>query len=142
MTKPLLKIVYSAQTHTTGGREGRTISSDGHLDIALSLPQSMGGSGGATNPEQLFAAGYSACFLGALKFQAGIKDVLVPDDVSIDATVELGPTGECFGLAVSLSISLPGLNKVVAHDLIEAAHANCPYSIATRGNIPVTITLT
>ncbi len=101
----------------------------------------MGGSGNATNPEQLFAAGYSACFIGALRHVAGLKKVEVPDGVAIDASVDIGPIPQGFGIAVKLMISLPGLNRAVAQDLIDTAHQVCPYSNATRGNIQIDLLL-
>ena len=141
MPTKLDKVIYTAHAHTTGGREGRSVSDDGLLDVKLSPPKAMGGSGGATNPEQLFAAGYSACFMGALKHVAGLKKVAVPADAAIDASVDIGPIPAGFGIAAHLSISLPGLDRAVAQDLIDAAHQVCPYSNATRGNIEVELTL-
>lgn len=117
-------------------------SSDGVLDVKLGVPKEMGGAGGAvTNPEQLFAAGYSACFLGALKFVASKEKVKIPDDASIEGTVGIGaiPTG--FGIEVQLDISLPGIERSVAEDLVKKAHVVCPYSNATRGNIDVTLNI-
>ena len=136
------KVVYRAKAKATGGRDGRATSSDGVLDVKLGVPKEMGGAGGAvTNPEQLFAAGYSACFLGALKFVAAKEKVKVPDDASIEGTVGIGaiPTG--FGIEVQLDISLPGLERHVAEDLVKKAHVVCPYSNATRGNIDVTLNI-
>ncbi|EPZ3025010.1 organic hydroperoxide resistance protein, partial [Yersinia enterocolitica] len=124
------------------GRDGRATSSDGVLDVKLGVPKEMGGAGGAvTNPEQLFAAGYSACFLGALKFVASKEKVKIPDDASIEGTVGIGaiPTG--FGIEVQLDISLPGIERSVAEDLVKKAHVVCPYSNATRGNIDVTLNI-
>jgi osmotically inducible protein OsmC len=138
---PLDKVIYTAHAHTTGGREGRSVSDDGMLDVKLSPPKAMGGQGGATNPEQLFAAGYSACFMGAMKHVAGLKKLTVPADASIDASVDIGPIPAGFGIAVRLAIALPGMDRVAAQDLIDTAHQVCPYSNATRGNIPVTLTL-
>ena len=135
------KVIYTAHAHTTGGREGRSISNDGLLDVKLSPPKEMGGSGAATNPEQLFAAGYSACFMGALKHVAGMKKVAVPADAAIDASVDIGPIPAGFGIAARLNISLPGLDRAVAQDLIDTAHQVCPYSNATRGNIEVELKL-
>ncbi|MFA9208204.1 MAG: organic hydroperoxide resistance protein [Yersinia sp. (in: enterobacteria)] len=136
------KVVYRAKAKATGGRDGRVTSSDGVLDVKLGVPKEMGGAGGAvTNPEQLFAAGYSACFLGALKFVAAKEKVKVPDDASIEGTVGIGaiPTG--FGIEVQLDISLPGIERHVAEDLVKKAHVVCPYSNATRGNIDVTLNI-
>jgi osmotically inducible protein OsmC len=141
MTTKLDKVLYTAKAHTTGGREGRSTTDDGLLDVTLQPPKEMGGKGGATNPEQLFAAGYSACFIGALKFVAGQKKIAVPADTAVDASVEIGPIPNGFGLAVELAVSLPGMDRAAAQELVEAAHVVCPYSNATRGNIDVTLTL-
>ncbi len=136
----LEKVMYTAHTHTTGGRDGKAISDDGLLNIDLAPPKAMGGSGTATNPEQLFAAGYSACFMGALKHVAGLKKVKVPNDASIDASVDIGPIPQGFGIAVKLAIALPGLERNVALDLVDTAHQVCPYYNATRSNLEVNIT--
>ena len=141
MTTKLDKVLYTAHAHTTGGRDGRSVSDDGLLDVKLSPPKAMGGAGTATNPEQLFAAGYSACFMGALKHVAGVKKVTVPADASIDASVDIGPIPAGFGISARLAISLPGMDRSVAQDLIDTAHQVCPYSNATRGNIDVELTL-
>lgn len=141
MTTKLDKVVYTAHAHTTGGREGRSVTDDGLLDVKLSPPKAMGGAGTATNPEQLFAAGYSACFMGALKHVAGLKKISVPEDASIDASVDIGPIPAGFGIAVRLAINLPGMDRAVAQDLIDTAHQVCPYSNATRGNIDVALSL-
>ena len=136
------KVLYTAHAKATGGRDGRATSSDNVLDVRLTTPRELGGAGGeGTNPEQLFAAGYSACFLGALKFVAGREKIALGNDVSIEGAVGIGaiPTG--FGIEVELKISLPGLEREVAESLIEKAHIVCPYSNATRGNIDVTLTL-
>ncbi|RUR53243.1 organic hydroperoxide resistance protein [Vreelandella populi] len=136
------KVVYRAHATATGGREGQAKSSDSALDVKLSTPKELGGAGGnGTNPEQLFAAGYSACFLGALKHVASQEKVKLPQDTSIEGSVGIGaiPTG--FGIEVELTISLPGLEKSVAQNLVDKAHVVCPYSNATRGNIDVTLTL-
>ncbi|RUR39144.1 organic hydroperoxide resistance protein [Vreelandella populi] len=136
------KVVYRAHATATGGREGQAKSSDGALDVKLSTPKELGGAGGnGTNPEQLFAAGYSACFLGALKHVASQEKVKLPQDTSIEGSVGIGaiPTG--FGIEVELTISLPGLEKSVAQNLVDKAHVVCPYSNATHGNIDVTLTL-
>ena len=132
------KVLYTARTHTTGGRDGASSSDYGRLDISLSSP---GGAGKGTNPEQLFAAGYSACFIGALKAVAARQKVTLPQDLAIDAEVDLGPVGQAFGIAVRLNISLPGMDKAQAQELVDTAHQVCPYSNATRGNIDVTLTL-
>lgn len=141
MPTTLDKVVYTAKAHTTGGRDGRATTDDGLLDVKLSPPKAMGGAGGATNPEQLFAAGYSACFMGALKHVAGMKKVAVPADAAIDAEVDIGPIPQGFGIAVRLAISLPGMDRAVAQDLVDTAHKVCPYSNATRGNIVVDLRL-
>jgi Ohr subfamily peroxiredoxin len=137
----LEKVVYTARAHTTGGREGSSRTDDGLLDVKLSPPKAMGGSGAGTNPEQLFAAGYSACFMGAMKHVAGMKKIAVPADASIDAEVDIGPIPAGFGIAARLNVSLPGMDRAVAQDLVDTAHQVCPYSNATRGNIEVTITI-
>ena len=141
MTTKLDKVLYTAKAHTTGGRDGRSVSSDGLLDVKLAPPKELGGMGGATNPEQLFAAGYSACFMGALKHVASLKKVAVSVDAAIDASVDIGPIPAGFGIAARLDISLPGMDRAVAQDLIDTAHQVCPYSNATRGNIVVELTL-
>jgi len=141
MTTKLDKVLYTAKAHTTGGRDGRSVSSDGLLDVKLAPPKELGGMGGATNPEQLFAAGYSACFMGALKHVASLKKVAVPVGAAIDASVDIGPIPAGFGIAARLDISLPGMDRAVAQDLIDTAHQVCPYSNATRGNIVVELTL-
>jgi osmotically inducible protein OsmC len=135
----LEKVLYTAKTHTTGGREGgASRTSDGHLDVKLSAP---GTTGSGTNPEQLFAAGWSACFLSAVKLTAGKMKVTLPADVAIDAEVDLGPAGAGYALAARLNVSLPGVDHEVAERLLEAAHKVCPYSRATHGNIEVATNL-
>jgi len=132
------KVLYTAEATATGGRDGRAKSSDNVLDIQLSTPREMGGAGGpGTNPEQLFAAGYSACFLGALKFVAGKEKVAIPADTTVTGRVGIGaiPTG--FGIQAELRIKVPGLPKDQVQKLVEKAHIVCPYSNATRGNIDV-----
>jgi len=130
--------LYTAHAKATGGREGTAASDDGRLTVKLSTPKELGGAGGeGTNPEQLFAAGYAACFIGALKFVGGQKKVAVPADTSIESSVGIGPIPAGFGINVELKISLPGIAPDVADDLIAAAHQVCPYSNATRGNIEV-----
>jgi len=136
------KVLYRASATATGGRDGRSVSSDNVLDVKLATPRELGGAGGAgTNPEQLFAAGYSACFLGALKFVAAREKIALPADTSITGQVGIGaiPTG--FGIEVDLNISLPGVDRAVAQSLVDKAHIVCPYSNATRGNIDVRLTL-
>ena len=132
------QILYTAHATATGGREGRAISSDRVLDIQLSTPKELGGGGGpGTNPEQLFAAGYSACFLGALKLVAGKQKVALPANTTIAGNVGIGPANVGFALAVKLEINAPGLPKEQVQTLVEAAHQVCPYSNATRGNVDV-----
>ncbi|WP_313482198.1 organic hydroperoxide resistance protein [Stutzerimonas kunmingensis] len=136
------KILYTATATATGGREGRASSSDQAVDVQLSTPRELGGPGGpGTNPEQLFAAGYSACFLGALKFVAGKQKVALPADTRITGKVGIGqiPTG--FGIEAELTISAPGIARDVLQELVNQAHVVCPYSNATRGNIDVTLIL-
>ncbi|MCQ2033374.1 MULTISPECIES: organic hydroperoxide resistance protein [Stutzerimonas] len=136
------KILYTATATATGGREGRASSSDQALDVRLSTPRELGGAGGpGTNPEQLFAAGYTACFLGALKFVAGKQKVALPADTRITGKVGIGqiPTG--FGIEAELTISAPGIARDVLQELVNQAHVVCPYSNATRGNIDVTLIL-
>jgi len=134
----LEKVLYTAKAHTTGGRDGASRTDDGKLDVKLS-PPGMGGSG--TNPEQLFAAGYSACFIGAMKAVAGKMKATLPADLSVDAEVDLGPVGAGYGIAVRMNVSLPGMDRTAAQALVDTAHKVCPYSNATRGNIPVEINL-
>jgi osmotically inducible protein OsmC len=132
------KVMYRAHAKVTGGRDGRAVSSDNVLDLKLALPREMGGAGEVgTNPEQLFAAGYSACFLGALKYVAGQQKVTLPAATAIDGSVGIGaiPTG--FGIEVELKISVPGLPREQVEALVQKAHIVCPYSNATRGNIDV-----
>lgn len=136
------QVLYTAQATSTGGREGMSKSSDGALDVRLSTPKGLGGPGGeGTNPEQLFAAGYSACFLGALKFVAGQQKIALPAESSIQATVDIGPIETGFGLQVELKVSLPGIERATAGKLVETAHLVCPYSNATRGNINVSLAI-
>ena len=130
------KVLYTAKAHTTGGRDGASRSSDGRLDIKLSSP---GAPGSGTNPEQLFAAGWSACFLSALGLAAGKMKVALPANRSIDADVDLCTTDGAYFLQARLNVSLPGLEHKVAQALVDAAHQTCPYSKATRGNINVVI---
>jgi lipoyl-dependent peroxiredoxin len=137
----LEKVVYTAHAVATGGRDGRAVSSDNVLDVKLAVPKEMGGAGGGTNPEQLFAAGYSACFLGAMKFVANRDKIAIPADVSIAGSVGIGPIPNGFGIEAELKISLPGMDQAEAKKLVDAAHIVCPYSNATRGNIEVTLTI-
>ena len=134
------KIFYTATATATGGRTGSAKSSDGALEVELSTPKEMGGPGGTgTNPEQLFAAGYSACFLGAIKAVAGKQWVTVPEDASITSKVSFGPITGGYNVQVDMGITLPGLERAQAESLVEAAHKVCPYSNATRGNVDVTL---
>jgi Ohr subfamily peroxiredoxin len=136
------KVLYQAQATATGGRDGRAVSSDGVLDLKLTTPRELGGPGGtATNPEQIFAAGYSACFMSALKFVAARQKIALPSDAAVTGRVGIGPAGSGFGLAVNLDISLPTLEREVAQALVDKAHAACPYSNAIRGNVDVALTL-
>jgi len=132
------KVLYTARIHTTGGRNGASRSNDGRLDIKLSAP---GTPGLGTNPEQLFAAGWSACFPGAMGLAAKQMKVVLPADLAIDAEVDLGMAGDAYFLQARLNISLPGLERDLAETIVKAAHETCPYSKATRGNIDVTLTL-
>ncbi|AOV03220.1 MULTISPECIES: organic hydroperoxide resistance protein [Delftia] len=134
----LEKVLYTARAHTTGGRDGASRTDDGRLDVTLSSP---GTSGTGTNPEQLFAAGYSACFIGAIKAVAGKQKISLPQDLAIDAEVDLGTIPNAYGIAARLKVSLPGMDRAAAQALVDAAHQVCPYSNATRGNIDVQITL-
>lgn len=134
------KVLYTAEASATGGRDGRAASSDGALDVQLSTPRELGGSGGSgTNPEQLFAAGYSACFLGALKFVAGKERVSLPAQTSITGRVGIGPIPTGFGIQAELRIRAPGMPREQLEALVQKAHIVCPYSNATRGNIDVTL---
>lgn len=132
------KVLYTGKTHTTGGRDGASHSSDGRLEVKLSSP---GSSGNGTNPEQLFAAGWSACFEGAMGLAARKMKLTIPDDAAIDAEVDLCQSDGAYFLRARLNVSLPGLERDVAQTLVDAAHQTCPYSKATRGNIDVTINL-
>ncbi|WP_430437810.1 organic hydroperoxide resistance protein [Oceanibaculum nanhaiense] len=139
-----MKILYTTEATSTGGRDGKSATKDGTLSVKLNTPKEMGGAGGdGTNPEQLFAAGYSACFLGALKFVAGKEKVKVPEDTSVTAAIGIGPRddGQGFGIKADLTIAIPGLDKKTAEDLVQKAHVVCPYSHATKGNIEVSLTV-
>jgi len=132
------KVLYTGKTHTTGGREGQAQSSDGRLDIKLSPP---GSAGKGTNPEQLFAAGWSACFIGAMGRAASTQKVTLPAGLAVDAEVDLGTAGDAYFLQARLNVSLPGLDSATARSILDAAHQLCPYSKLTRGNINVAINL-
>jgi Ohr subfamily peroxiredoxin len=139
-----MKVLYTTKATATGGRDGKASSEDGKVQVKLSTPKELGGGGGdGTNPEQLFASGYSACFLGALKFVAGKEKVKVADDSTVTATVGIGPRddGKGFGLDVALAIHLPGIDKAQAESLVEKAHVVCPYSEATRNNLKVRLSV-
>ena len=139
-----MKILYTAHGSATGGREGQAATDTGNVKLVLNTPKELGGGGGdGTNPEQLFAMGYSACFLGALKFAAGKEGVKIPDDARVSANVGIGPRddGKGFGIAVKLTIAAPGIEKAKLEDLVQKAHIVCPYSDATRGNIDVQLTV-
>jgi len=136
------KVLYKAHATSTGGRDGRSVSSDGILDVKLTTPKELGGAGDAgTNPEQLFAAGYSACFIGAMKFVASKQKVALPADTSIKATVGIGQIPAGFGIEVDLEVSIPGMDHAAAQAIVDAAHQVCPYSNATRGNIEVRLSI-
>ena len=133
-----MKVLYTAHGSATGGREGQAATDTGNVKLVLNTPKELGGGGGdGTNPEQLFSMGYSACFLGALKFVAGKDKVKIPDDARVSADIGIGPRddGKGFGISAALTISVPGLDKAVVEDLVKKAHVVCPYSHATRGNI-------
>ncbi len=137
-TTTIDKVLYTGKTHTSGGRDGVSQSSDGNLDIKLTSP---GSSGVGTNPEQLFAAGWSACFIGAIGIAAAKKKIALPEGTAVDAEVDLGLTKAEYFLQARLNVSLPGLDEETARTLIESAHQTCPYSKATRGNIGVVISV-
>ncbi len=136
------KVLYTAHGTAVGGREGTGKSSDGVLDVKLTTPKELGGSGATgTNPEQLFAVGYAACFLGAMKVVAGREQVALPADTTIDSSVGIGPKGAAFGIEVALKVTIPGMDPAAAEALVEKAHQVCPYSNATRGNIDVKLSV-
>lgn len=139
------KALYTAHATSTGGRSGSTRSSDGKIDLQLSTPKGLGGDDGpGTNPEQLFASGYSACFIGAMKAVARNQQLTLPSEVSIQADVSIGPmTGKAgaFGIAVAMRVSVPGMDKAAVEALVQAANEVCPYSNATRGNVDVSLSV-
>jgi Ohr subfamily peroxiredoxin len=140
----LEKIVYTAHVTATGGREGTAKSDDGSLEVKLDTPKQMGGHNNGTNPEQLFAAGYAACFIGAMRFVAASRKEQIPADTFIESRVSFGPRAhgeKGFGIAVSLEIHIPGLDHEKAEELVHEAHEVCPYSNATRNNVEVTLTV-
>lgn len=138
-----VKVAYSTTAIATGGRDGSARTTDGNFEVALALPKELGGNGKGNNPEQLFAAGYAACFIGAMKaVAAGGKHAKVPADATVSATVGIGPREpKGFGLTVKLDVSLPGVDRTAAEALIHEAHEVCPYSNATRGNVEVGLTV-
>ncbi len=139
-----MNVLYRTQATATGGRTGAASTADGAFSVKLVTPKELGGPGGeGNNPEQLFAAGYSACFLGAIKFVAGKKQVKVADDSTVTAKVGIGPRddGQGFGLDVALDISLPGIDRETAQAIVDQAHIVCPYSNATRNGLDVRLTL-
>lgn len=132
------KVLYTAHAKATGGRDGRAVSGNGIFDLKLTRPRELGGAGDpGTNPEELFAAGYSACFIGAMKFVAARDRISLPSDVSVEGSIGIGPIPNGFGIEATLSISLPGMSRADAESLVQKAHGVCPYSNATRGNIDV-----
>ena len=138
----IVKVLYTANATATGGRTGQAASSDGALSVALSTPRELGGAGGSgTNPEQLFAAGYSACFLGALQFVAARNKQAWPADAHVSGEVGIGPVPTGFAIQVKLTIAAPSIERAVLEDLVQQAHIVCPYSNATRGNIDVTLVI-
>ena len=139
-----MKILYTAHGSATGGREGQAATDTGNVKLVLNTPKELGGGGGeGTNPEQLFAMGYSACFLGALKFVAGKEKVKIPEDARVSADIGIGPRddGQGFGITAKLTISVPGLDKATVEDLVAKAHVVCPYSEATRKNLDVRLSV-
>ncbi len=139
-----MKVAYSTKATTSGGRDGRAATADGTLEVKLSTPKELGGGGGdGTNPEQLFAAGYSACFLSAIKHVAAEQKLKIPDDSKVTATVGVGERddGQGFGLDVELAVGLPGIERDKAQELVEKAHVVCPYSHATKGNVDVRLSV-
>jgi Ohr subfamily peroxiredoxin len=138
-----VNVLYRTTATATGGRDGHAATADGALDVKLSTPKELGGAGAAgNNPEQLFAAGYAACFIGAMKFVGAQTGVKVPADTAVTATVGIGPRAEGgFGLEVSLAVTVPGLDHAAAEELVEKAHQVCPYSNATRNNVDVRLTV-
>lgn len=138
----LQEVAYTAKASATGGREGSAKSDDGRLDVTLSTPKNLGGDDGkGTNPEQLFAAGYAACFIGAIKHVAGAEKIKLSSEPKIDSEVSIGPIEGGFGIAVKLAISLGDMDKAQAQTLVDKAHMVCPYSNATRGNVDVQLSV-
>jgi Ohr subfamily peroxiredoxin len=136
------KIVYRTEATATGGRDGRAATKDGRLAVSLSIPKEFGGPGGdGTNPEQLFAAGWSACFLSAVKLAGRLNKVAVPDDATVTAKIGVGPVGVGYKYAAELVVALPGIDRATAEKLVAGAHERCPFSRATQGNIDVVLTV-
>lgn len=136
------KVLYEATMTAHGGRDGRAVSEDGRFSLSLSVPKALGGPGGdGTNPEQLFAAGYAACFLGAVKLVARTRKISLSDDTSVTARVGIGPVAVGYALTAELRISLPGIDRALAEEIVAGAHERCPYSHATRGNVDVVLTV-
>jgi len=136
------KVLYTAHGTATGGREGSGKTSDGALDVKLTTPKELGGNGAAgSNPEQLFAVGYAACFIGAMKVVAARDKLVLPADTKIDSSVGIGPVGSAFGIEVELKVTIPGMDHAQAEAIVEKAHQVCPYSNATRGNIDVKLSV-
>ena len=135
MVTKLENVVYRAHATSTGGRDGTSKTSDGLLNVKLTVPREMGGAGGGVNPEQLFAAGYSACFIGAMKFVAGTQKIALPADTSIDATVGIGQIPAGFGIEVQMVVNVPGMERAAAQALVDKAHQVCPYSNADRKSV-------
>ena len=136
------KIVYQTEATATGGRDGRAATKDGRLAVSLSIPKEFGGPGGdGTNPEQLFAAGWSACFLSAVKLAGRLNKVAVPDDATVTARIGVGPAGVGYIFTAELQVALPGIDRATAEQLVAGAHERCPFSRATRGNIDVVLTI-
>lgn len=136
------KIVYRTEATATGGRDGRAATKDGRLAVSLSIPKEFGGPGGdGTNPEQLFAAGWSACFLSAVKLAGRLNKVTIPDDATVTAKIGVGPVGVGYMFAAELQVALPGIDRATAEKLVAGAHERCPFSRATQGNIDVVLTV-
>jgi Ohr subfamily peroxiredoxin len=138
------KVIFIARANSMGGRVGTAKSDDGQIDLKLDRPVEMGGKGNGTNPEQLFAVSYAACFIGALRVVAGKRHIRIPEEVAIDSAVSFGPLKgevEGFGIAMAMTIHLPGIERTTAEELVHQAHQVCPYSNATRGNIDVLLTV-
>ncbi|WP_445680485.1 organic hydroperoxide resistance protein [Radicibacter daui] len=139
-----MKVLYQTSSTATGGRDGSVRSEDGELALKLTVPKELGGpGGGGHNPEQLFSAGYSACFLGAMRFVAGQEKITVPADATVKATVGIGANdkGPGFAITVALEVTIPGMDRATAEKLVATAHTVCPYSNATRGNVDVQLSV-